>query len=76
MKSYVPKPKHLKHFIFEVLVGDLGVEGFGIETFFWRSDLFGKIGRRNLSRNFVCTLPRIVGETSIMSSFESCFQKI
>jgi len=29
-----PKTKHLKHFIFEVLVGDLGVEGFGVETFF------------------------------------------
>jgi len=29
-----PKPKHLKHFIFEVLVGDLEVEGFGVETFF------------------------------------------
>jgi len=29
-----PKPKHLKHFIFEVLVGDLGdVEEF-VETFF------------------------------------------
>ena len=29
-----PKPKHLKHLIFEVLVGDLGVEGFVVETFF------------------------------------------
>jgi len=28
-----PKPKHLKHFIFEGLVGDLGVEGFCAETF-------------------------------------------
>jgi len=27
------KLKHLKHFIFEVLVGDLGVEGFSVETF-------------------------------------------
>jgi len=23
-----PKPRHLKHFSLEVLVGDLGVEGF------------------------------------------------
>ena len=29
-----PKPKHLKNLIFEVLVGDLGVEGFVVETFF------------------------------------------
>jgi len=28
-----PKLKHLKHLIFEVLVGDLGVEGFCVETF-------------------------------------------
>jgi len=29
-----PKLKHLKHFVFEVLVGDLGVKGFCVE-FFW-----------------------------------------
>ena len=28
-----PKLKHLKHLIFEVSVGDLGVEGFCVETF-------------------------------------------
>jgi len=28
-----PKCKHLKHFVFEVLVGDLGVEGYGVENF-------------------------------------------
>jgi len=27
-----PKPKHLKHFILEVLVGDLGVEEFVVES--------------------------------------------
>jgi len=27
-----PKPRHLKHFVFEVLVGDLGVEVEGLET--------------------------------------------
>jgi len=27
-----PKPKHLKHFLFEVLVGDLGVEVEGLES--------------------------------------------
>ena len=28
-----PKLKHLKHLIFEVSVGDLGVKGFCVETF-------------------------------------------
>ena len=28
-----PKLKHLKHLICEVSVGDLGVEGFCVETF-------------------------------------------
>ena len=28
-----PKPKHLKHFLLEVLVGDIGVEGEGFESF-------------------------------------------
>ena len=65
-----PKPKHLKHLIFEVLVGDLGVERFVVET------LFGKIGRRILIKNFVGILPRRVVEIIIMSIFESCFQKI
>jgi len=27
-----PKPRHLKHFWFELLVGDLGVELEGLET--------------------------------------------
>jgi len=27
-----PKPRYLKHFVFEVLVGDLGVEMEGLET--------------------------------------------
>jgi len=27
-----PKPRHLKHFVFEILVGDLGVEVEGLET--------------------------------------------
>jgi len=28
-----PKLKHLQHLVFEILVGDLGVEGFWVETF-------------------------------------------
>jgi len=28
-----PKLKHLKHLVRKVLVGDLGVEGFWVETF-------------------------------------------
>ena len=27
-----PKPKHLKHFLLEVFLGDLGVEGEGLES--------------------------------------------
>ena len=30
-----PKLKHLKYLVFEVLVGDLEVEGFWVETF-WK----------------------------------------
>ena len=26
------KPKHLKHFLLEVLVGDIGVEGEGLDS--------------------------------------------
>jgi len=33
LAAMCPKHKHLKHFVFEVLVGDLGVEGFWVETF-------------------------------------------
>ena len=33
LAAMCPKLKHLKHFVFEVLVGDLGVEGFWVETF-------------------------------------------
>jgi len=35
LKVMCPKPKHLKHFVLEVLVGDLGVEveGLCLETF-------------------------------------------
>ena len=33
LAAMCPKLKHLKHFVFEVLVGDLGVEGFLVETF-------------------------------------------
>jgi len=35
LATMCPKPKHLKHFVLEVLVGDLGVEveGLCLETF-------------------------------------------
>ena len=49
-----PKPKHLKHLIFEVLVGDLGVERFVVET------LFG---------NMVC-LEKLEGEILFASFLE------
>ena len=40
-----PKPKHLKHFVLEVLVGDLGVEveGLCLETFWWEVVCFEKL---------------------------------
>ena len=31
LDAMCPKPKHLKHFLVEVLVGDLGVEVEGLE---------------------------------------------
>jgi len=41
-----PKPKHLKHFWFEVLVGDLGVEFEGRNSRIG-SGIFHKIGRKS-----------------------------
>jgi len=40
-----PKPKHLKHFLFEVLVGDLGLEGEGLslESCFCEVDSLEKV---------------------------------
>ena len=40
-----PKPKHLKHFVLEDLVGDLGVEveGLCLETFLWEVVSFEKL---------------------------------
>ena len=40
-----PKPKHLKHFVLEVLVGDLRVEveGLCLETFWWEVISFKKL---------------------------------
>ena len=39
------KPKHLKHFVLEVLVGDLGVEveGMSLETLWWEVVSFEKL---------------------------------
>jgi len=39
------KSKHLKHFLFEVLVGDLRVEveGFSLETIWWEVISFKKL---------------------------------
>ena len=31
LDAMFPKPKHLKHFVFEVLVGDLGGKGLSLE---------------------------------------------
>jgi len=52
-----PKPRHLKHFVFEVLVGDLGVELEGLETLWLEVVSFEKIGRKGFCRNFVFILP-------------------
>jgi len=43
-----PKLKHLKYFGFEVLVGDLGVEGFCVEAF-WEE----VVCLKNWKENFV-----------------------
>jgi len=32
LDAMFPKPKHLKHFLLEVFVGDLGVEVEGLES--------------------------------------------
>ena len=54
-----PKPKHLKHFIFEVLVGDLGdVEEFFVETCWLEKVAFEKFEGKGL------------GESLLSSSFE------
>jgi len=38
-----PKPKHLKHFVFEVLVGDLKVEVEDLETLWFKVVSFEKL---------------------------------
>jgi len=38
-----PKPRHLKHFVFEVLVDDLGVEVEGLETLWLEVVSFEKL---------------------------------
>ena len=45
LAAMCPKPKHLKHFVLEVLVGDLGVEveGLCIEAFWWEVVSFEKL---------------------------------
>ena len=55
-----PKPKHLKHLILEVLVGDLGVEGFVVETFFG---------------NMVC-LEKVEGEIWVEIVFASFLEEL
>ena len=44
LTAMCPKPKHLKHFVLEVLVGDLGVEVERLcwETFWWEVMSFEK----------------------------------
>jgi len=32
LTAMCPKPGHLKHFLLEILVGDLGVEGLSLES--------------------------------------------
>ena len=41
--NYGSKPRHLKHFVFEILVGDLGVEVEGLETLWLEMVSFEKL---------------------------------
>jgi len=45
LAAMCPKPNHLKHFLLEVLVGDLRVEveGFSLETLLWEVVSFEKL---------------------------------
>ena len=47
-----PKPKHLKHFLLEVLVGDLGVEGSSFECLWCGVVSFEKLEGESWFRNF------------------------
>ena len=49
-----PKPKHLKHFLLEVLVGDLGVIVEGLESL----GLLYKIEGKSFRRKLVFSFPR------------------
>ena len=42
-EAMCPKPKHLKHFVFEVLVGNLGVEVEGLQTLWLEVVCFEKL---------------------------------
>ena len=51
-----PKPKHLKHFLFEVLVGDLVLEGERLSLEVCGGGLFRGIGRIILFWKFIFIL--------------------
>jgi len=72
LAAICPKLKHLKHLVFEVLVGDLGVEGFCGKTFWVEVVSFEKLEGEAFVKG-LCVLPRRVVESVIMSMFERCF---
>jgi len=55
LAAMYPKPKHLKHFVLEVLVGDLGVE---MERVVFRnSKVRSGFRKKSFRRSFVFILP-------------------
>ena len=73
LATMCPKPKHLKHFWFEVLVGDLGVEVQGLETLGLQVESFTKLEGKVFEEFLFLSFHDVFVEVIIISSFEMGF---